>query len=365
MSHSPHHKSLLWLCIFLLGCLLSRCQTPNAPTEQLSRPTQHRNNSFYYWQSVWKLSDESRRYLVSQNVEHLYLKLFDVAWNPEQQQAIPMAPLIVQDTVPQQWHVIPTIFITNEAIEQTLEADIPLLAQKISQKIQTMVQTNAWKVAQWQFDCDWTNRTQTRYFSLLQHIRQNITSIDTTLRLSATIRLHQVKYVQETGIPPVERRMLMVYNTDDVQNLQTENAILRYKTVQRYTSKLAQYPLPLDVALPIFSWAVMFRNGGFRQIIGQITLNDLTQQTEIFHRIGKNRFKVQKNAQWKGVYLLQNDHIRLDQSTTSEVLQTAYHIATYNRADSLTVALFHFAPDVIQQFGQDNIAAIWQTWKTQ
>lgn len=364
MSYPTYHKGVLWLCIFLSGCL-SHCQMPDTPTEQRSRPTQHRNNSFYYWQSVWKLSDSSRRYLESQNIEHLYLKLFDVAWNPEQQQAIPLAPLIVQNPIPPQWQVIPTVFITNEAIEQTSEADIPLLAQKISQKIQTMVQANAWKVAQWQFDCDWTNSTQTRYFSLLQHIRQNTASIDTALRLSATIRLHQVKYVQDTGVPPVDRGMLMVYNTDDVQNMQTENAILQHKTVQRYTSKLSQYPLPLDVALPIFSWAVVFRNGGFRQIINQITLNDLTRQTKLFRRIGNNRFKVQKNAQWKGVFLLPNDQLRLDQSTADEVLQTAYHIATHNRADSLTIALFHFAPDAIQQFGQDNITAIWQTWKTQ
>ncbi len=75
--------------------------------------------------------------------------------------------------------------------------------------------------------------------------------------LSATIRLHQVKYFETTGVPPVKSGMLMFYNTGDLENPSEENSILNIETAELYLSGLEDYPMQLDIVLPLFSWAVV------------------------------------------------------------------------------------------------------------
>ena len=78
--------------------------------------------------------------------------------------------------------------------------------------------------------------------------------------LSATIRLHQVKYYKQAGIPPVDRGMLMFYNMGKLNALTAENSIYNSNDAAGYIETVDDYPLKLDLALPAFSWAVHFRN---------------------------------------------------------------------------------------------------------
>ena len=65
----------------------------------------------------------------------------------------------------------------------------------------------AWK--EMQVDCDWTQGSRAAYFALLRALRDRLHAQGR--RLSATIRLHQVKCSADTGVP-VDRGMLMAYN---------------------------------------------------------------------------------------------------------------------------------------------------------
>ncbi len=63
-----------------------------------------------------------------------------------------------------------------------------------------------------QIDCDWTERTRNAYFQLLTALKR-----EPFLQgkiLSATIRLHQVKYVQRSGIPPADRGRVCFFLLD-------------------------------------------------------------------------------------------------------------------------------------------------------
>ena len=79
-------------------------------------------------------------------------------------------------------------------------------------------------------------------------------------QLSATIRLHQVKYREETGVPPVDYGVLMYYNMGHISAMGA-NSIYDRSTALRYLGKLREYPLPLDIALPMFAWGVHSADG--------------------------------------------------------------------------------------------------------
>ncbi|MEZ4901823.1 MAG: hypothetical protein R2822_08725 [Spirosomataceae bacterium] len=62
------------------------------------------------------------------------------------------------------------------------------------QKITTNAPHLLWKEVQ--IDCDWTVATKAKYFRLLQQISA---LLPPSVILSATIRLHQIKFYRTTG----------------------------------------------------------------------------------------------------------------------------------------------------------------------
>lgn len=60
---------------------------------------------------------------------------------------------------------------------------------------------------------------------------------------------------------------LMAYNTDNFKDPRTPNSILNDKTVRTYLAKAKGFDLPLDIALPIFRWNLVFDKAGkFKRI---------------------------------------------------------------------------------------------------
>ena len=108
-----------------------------------------------------------------------------------------------------------------------------------------------------QIDCDWTMSTQKRYFSMLRRMRD--LCHEHRLTLSATIRLHQLSL----EVPPVDKGTLMMYNTGDFTQLSVHKPILDMKDVRPYLHSLPRYKLPLNVAYPLFTWRVLFRDGKY------------------------------------------------------------------------------------------------------
>src|SRR5690606_5738679 len=93
--------------------------------------------------------------------------------------------------------------------------------------------------------------------------------------LSVTIRLHQVKYLAAAGIPPADKGLLMVYNIDNLRNVKVENSILNTQSAKSYLEKVGAYPLPLDVALPIFQWTLLFEAEQLKGILRDVSSTDL------------------------------------------------------------------------------------------
>ena len=129
-------------------------------------------------------------------------------------------------------------------------AGIDELAGKICKLLASIYQNNLNKPYEIQFDCDWTETTKEKYFHLLKLARARLNQFGfSTAKISATIRLYQCKYLFKTGVPPVDKGMLMCYNMGNLKNPGTKNFILESYELRKYISSLNTYPLQLDVAV--------------------------------------------------------------------------------------------------------------------
>lgn len=132
-----------------------------------------------------------------------------------------------------QQKIVPVIFITNKAIRQCTAADIEKLARNCADRIDTLYRLHFNKLpTEYQFDCDWTEKTKENYFNFLNHIRK----LRKGVPISCTIRLHQIKFKDKTGIPPVDKGTLMYYASSEPTDFENENTILNNKDAL-HTSK--------------------------------------------------------------------------------------------------------------------------------
>lgn len=291
----------LFLINSILVGLLMGCQpSPSSPTEI----------NFYHWKTELDIDSAQRRYVDSLGCRRLYLRLFDVKWEAASGRAVPVAMLNYRRMdLAEGTEIIPTIFITNATLENTPIQQIDSLAANIGRKMQgilaAQLDTLRFPVREAQFDCDWSPQTKDKYFRLLKALRRFFP------RLSATIRLHQVKFYTKTGVPPVDRGVLMFYNMGSIEKQGEENSILNLETARQYLVNFDVYPLDLDVALPLFYWGVQFRDGRIVQVLHEAEADSLRQMPQV-KTLSTNLFEIQESCYINGVYVYKGDIVRTE-----------------------------------------------------
>ncbi|RMG77618.1 MAG: hypothetical protein D6714_19550 [Bacteroidetes bacterium] len=327
-----------------------------AGTFACSKPPQTTTPAFYYWKSRFELSEYERNYLTRLPAQKLYIRFFDVDWDFDQKRPVPKGMVTFADTLPPGLECIPVVFITNRTLTQIGGEQLPDLAQKISRKLRDLAPPG-FRFREIQLDCDWSQSTQTVYFDLIQLIRSNFAPENPIL--TATIRLHQVKYFEKTGVPPVQRGMLMYYNMSDIQDPAVENSILDNKVGQTYLFNFDRYPLPLDLALPVFHWGVLFRDGHMIRILNNLTAAELAD-TSRFQKTGDHRFEVQKSTYLNGHYLYRGDELRLEAATPEQVIQSARLVRPLLHSPQITLALYHLDSLNISNFPVEKTRAVFE-----
>ncbi len=215
--------------------------------------------AFYHWKTRLAPGPSERQWLEAIDAQRLYVKFFDVDWDESQQQAVPLAILEADSRVGGSLpRIIPVVFITNRCLKKLPKAELPELATKLVAKIRALALH--WPPPEVQLDCDWTDGTRQAYFELLTHIRARL---PVGVPLSATIRLHQYRHPKLRGVPPVERGMLMFYNMGELDQWEEPNSILNLAAAAEYLEGAEAYPIPLDMALPAFSWACFSDRGSW------------------------------------------------------------------------------------------------------
>ncbi len=233
-------------------------------------------NSVYYWRTVYQLDSVERQFLKQNHVGKIYMRYFDVVVKGEGE-LMPNATIKFAEAMPQGVEIVPTIFI----VENALKHDVKGLAGKIVKRVLQMNETNGIAgVKELQIDCDWTINSQRTYFAFLETARSLLKGHG--LRLSATIRLHQLNMTP----PPVDYGVLMVYNTGDASDYTCHNPILDYKDVKPYFKYVASYDLPLCAAYPNFGWNLLFTGKEYKTLLYEANLND----TLVFKQVAPKKY---------------------------------------------------------------------------
>lgn len=271
--------------------------------------------SFYFWRTTANLSPIEKQALDQHHVKTVYVRLFDVDAETDRDPS-PLAVIDSIDDIPELVEIIPVVFITNRTFMKSSDKEAISLADNILRKVNSILPT----YTEIQIDCDWSEGTRNNYFAFLKQLK---TQLGTQIILSTTIRLHQVKYPQKTGVPPADRGMLMFYNMGKIADANETNSIFDKKTAQRYTASIGTYELPLDVALPIFRWYVHLRNGKVQGLISKKQFPDINN-SRYFSPVKNNTiFKVKEDWLEQGVYYQKNDVLRLEVLDDATLMEAA------------------------------------------
>lgn len=326
--------------------------------------------SFYYWRSVLKLTQFEKQQLDSLKVRMIYIKFFDVDWNEESRSPAPVAKLQTTNLptgqagykFPETIQVIPTVFITNECIQKIDSSQVAELANRIFTLIQDISNSNGFNsIKEIQIDCDWTQATKEKYFLLLNNLKRILSVAEgktPNAKLSSTIRLHQIKFLAKTGVPPVDRGLLMCYNMGNLKNPATNNSILETEELKKYIGNLSNYPLPLDVAFPLFDWKVLYRNNTYTGLLQNLPGKTFT---DAFTRKNGNRYEILKDTLLNGYDLRKGDIIRNEQSDVNEILSAAAEVNRLLKNTRLRVSLYHLDSVILNKYTTHELESIYNS----
>jgi len=333
---------------------MTACQSPPQPIQP----------AFFHWQNRLALTPPETALLDSLHCQILYVKFLDIAKDPDGT-IRPYSLLAVGDTAGLAGRtIIPCVFITNNVFQHISEEKLDWLTQKTATAItnikaqfpqstaQPLNQSTSQPVNQStnqpanqstsqpvnqpteiQFDCDWTEGTRAAFFSFLKKIRP---LLPPGTRLSATIRLHQYKFPDRTGVPPVDRGLLMLYNTGDIHDPEETNSIFQPAAAEKYLHGAPpKYPLPLDVALPAFSWALIYRDGDLWKIVPNLKPPQ------------NSKLKTQNP---KLPYLRPDDLVRFESVDTGLLRQAAILATEIQLAEDARVAFFHLDTSTARRY---------------
>lgn len=270
--------------------------------------------SFYYWKTIFKLSPIEKTTLKDNQVKRLYIRYFDIDWNAKSQNPFPQSPIHFQQN-PAGFTVVPVVYIKNKVL-LAQNINVLDLAQKTNDFIRQINTKNKISCQEIQIDCDWTLNSQDNYLEFIECFKKL-----SGKKLSATIRLHQIKYFRKTKIPNVDKGVLMYYNMGKIAP-DSLNSIYDRNIANRYLASLKKYPLSINIALPIYSWAVHIRDGKVIGLKNKMDVSDFKKDAN-FIAISQKGFKT-KNSNYKnGTFYKKDDFLKLEGITANDLLEMA------------------------------------------
>ncbi|VXB45987.1 conserved exported hypothetical protein [Flavobacterium sp. 9AF] len=282
---------LLFLILMSLGCQ-KKGSIPEA--------------SFYYWKTIFKLDDLEKSILESNHVKRLYVRYFDVKMTYGK--PMPVSPIVFKDAVVSQ-EIVPVVFIKNEVFLSPIDTDD--LVTKMVALINQINKKYSLKNSEIQIDCDWSLQSKRQYMDFMVKLKKKYAGI-----LSATIRLHQIKYSSLTEIPQVDYGVLMFYNMGKLDENE-ENSIYSKKVAAQYLPSLKKYPLPLKVALPIFSWVIQYRNGKVVNLISKKDVSELKAKSVNT----SNQIIIKEDLLWQGYFFKKADVLKIEEINFTKLME--------------------------------------------
>jgi hypothetical protein len=321
---------LIVLAWFTFGCQAERNSNPTPPPEL----------GFYHWTQQLQPDSLPLHLLEQQADPELFVRCFDVVWQANQPKAVSIVSLPEGRPLP--FRPVPVVFVTNQVMLKLDDARRGQLIDDLIALIEAIFGLqSSWELGQaqgedslqppgffiqeLQIDCDWTAGSRNNYFAFLEALKAQLPK---SVQLSATIRLHQFRDRKAQGIPPVDRGVLMAYNVGDLDYWATPNSILDSTLTVPYLTNKGQgdYPVPLDLALPHYQWAAIYRDDRLVYLINELSAAELGD-TSRFAPLNPHRYFVNQTTYLNGYLLYPGDRIRLEKPDQATLLAVARQLA--------------------------------------
>ncbi|MCV2486708.1 hypothetical protein OD917_17395 [Flavobacterium sp. SH_e] len=287
--------------------------------------------SFYYWKTIFKFSKIEKEVLEENNVSKLYVRYFDIGLHPESKFPIPISPIRFEIN-PNGYKIVPVVFIQNKVMLQK-NLDVEDLAQKTFDFIEQINSKNKIVSQEIQIDCDWSLESKENYLKFIKSFKKL-----SKKKLSATIRLHQVKYFKKTKIPSVDSGVLMYYNMGSIAP-DSLNSIYDQKVAERYLKSLKKYPLHLDFAFPIYSWGVHIRNNKVIGLRSKMNRKELEEDPN-FEKTSSIFFRAKQSNYKNGVFYEENDLLKIEEISKDDLKEMAEDLQ-YNLIEKPNEIIFY------------------------
>ncbi len=302
--------------------------------------------SVYHWETNFDLTDEENLFLESNKIERIYAKYFDLKVLPSNE----IGPVASINFIhPPKQEIIPVVYITTDVFTTIDSTEIEALAKKTYVKIKELHPVN--EINEVQVDCDWMASIRDKYFYFLEKLKEQIGNAE----LSVTVRLYQYKYPKLAGVPPVDKGVLMYYNMGEFRSYQEVNSILNNEIGQQYLG-FGEYPIPLDFALPNFSWALVFRYGQFNYISTGISTKILEDST-LFKKADNGYFKVKRDTVIGNDFLRFGDEIRLEACSELELIKAAELLKKEKNKSTTRLIIYDLKPNLYHE--NDKISRVF------
>jgi hypothetical protein len=307
--------------------------------------------SFYHWKQTLDLGAGERALLADAGTRRLFVRFFDVDLDGESRRPVPVSVLECRGALPAGMTVVPVVFLAERVFSSP--CDPPRLAGQVAAKIERVnARCDFSAPAEVQLDCDWTASSRGPFFAFLRELRR---FLPPGTALSATLRLHQVRFREREGLPPVDRATLMLYNMGRVESPAPGNSIVDVHVFRSYAGGLKGYPLPLDLALPVFQWGLVFRMDRLARIVHGLGAEDVAAAGAAFKDLGKNRFLCRRGAHLCGVPIFPGDLLRLEAAEFPAVRQCLRLARESLNGKAAGLVFYHLDARALERFGAGRV----------
>ena len=318
-------------------------------------------SAFYFWENNrGSLSNFELKKIKELGTKKLYVKFFEVE-KDKNNEIIPSAKSQLQlaKNEIKSIEIIPTVYIRNNVFKNTTKKELSEFAENLYYLIKKRYcenfKSSIHSLQEIQIDCDWTESTKENYFIFLKNLKMIATQ-----EISATLRLYAYKFPNKMGVLPVDRAMLMCYNLLSPVESRNKNSILDLEELEKYLIGSKEYPLPLDVAIPIYSSIHIYQNNKFKGIL-----------------YGQNDGFVKKTKSLKGlwhtimsdtlineIYIRKGDKIKYENNSPNKI-KKAIDIIKSNVIfdEQSTIALYHLQEIELKQYTHEELVSFYTFFK--
>ena len=313
--------------------------------------TQEHENAVYHWKRSVNLSDADKAFLKEHDITRIYLRYFDIREDYTHGAVPGAAAWLSAGDVSSDVAVVPTVFITLEAMKAMSEREGEF-ALKICDYIKSMSEAaEISNIPEVQLDCDWTESTQDSYFRLCEEVGKRLA--EDNIRLSSTIRLHQLSL----PAPPVDKGVLMVYNVGNLKSPEETNSILRPDEVEKYLADAPRYALPLDVAYPVFSWGAVFRDGTFDRLT---RIDTPVDSIKGLRHIKGNWYELTGSNSDDGLSLAYHEQMRYESPSFKDIMASKKMVEKYLGYKPEYTILYHLDENQMAKYTPNQISDIYE-----